>query len=108
MSRPVVDEVIQVAPLGWKDGSYEPEHVNLSEMDHTMPRIYALIAEVFELPQNVDKDTVAKNLCKGLEYALTQFPPVAGALHMDEKDGRLCKRAQKSSTVGKDSKSAGS
>lgn len=84
-------QVIQVAPLGWKDGPYQPEKVHLSEMDHTMPRIYALIAEVFELPEDLDRDTVVRDMCKGLEFALTQFPPVAGGLHMDEKNGRLCK-----------------
>lgn len=84
-------QIIQVGPLGWKDGSYEPEKVFLSEMDHTMPRIYALIAEVFELSDDLDKDTVIHNLCDGLEYALAQYPPLAGGLHMDEKDGRLCK-----------------
>lgn len=84
-------QVIQVQPLGWKDGSYEPQKYFLSDMDHTMPRIYVMIAEIFELPEDADKDAIVQSLCKGLAFALTQYPPVAGGLHMDEKNGRLCK-----------------
>lgn len=86
----MLQQVIKVAPLGWKDGSYEPEKIFLSEMDHTMPRIYALIAEVFELPEDLDRGIIIHNLCKGLEYALSQFPPLAGGIHMNAEDGRLC------------------
>lgn len=89
------ERVIRVAPLGWKEGPYEPEKVFLSDMDHTMPRIYVLIAEVFEFPEYIRKENVIRDLSKGLEHALSQFPPLAGSLHMDESDGRLCKRNTK-------------
>lgn len=87
-------DVIHVGPLGWESGSYEPEKVFLSEMDHVMPKIYVLIAEVFELPAGLDKDTVVHNLCKGLGYTLAQYPPLAGGLRMSEQDGRLCECMQ--------------
>lgn len=86
----MLQQVIQVAPLGWKDGMYEPEKVFLSEMDHTMTKVYILITEIFEMPEDLHKGTVVHNLCKGLEYALTQYPPLASGLHMSERDGRLC------------------
>lgn len=48
------------------------------------------MVEVFELPAGADKEDIVATFRKGLEFALTQYPVVAGSLHMDEDNGRLC------------------
>lgn len=80
---------IRVRRADWR---YVPreERFELSDMDHTMPKIFVPIVEVFEMPDGADKDGIVATFRKGLEYALTQYPVVNGSLHMDEEDGRLC------------------
>lgn len=80
---------IRVRRADWR---YVPreEKFELSDMDHTMPKIFVPIVEVFEMPDGADKDDIITTFRKGLEFALTQYPVVNGSLHMDEGNGRLC------------------
>lgn len=81
---------IRVRPTGWEDAALE-EKFPLSDMDHIMPKIYCLIVEVFELPTGADKNETVAGLVKGLEFTLSQYPALTGALQMDETTGRMCK-----------------
>lgn len=56
-----------------------------------MPKIFCLIVEIFELPNDVDREIIVRNLTQGLQFTLSQYPLVAGVLNMDESTGRLCK-----------------
>lgn len=60
-------------------------------MDHTMPKVYVQIAEVFELPDDsyANKDRILSNMVKGLEFTLSQFPIMTGNLQTNDKNGRM-------------------
>lgn len=90
---------IRIRPSGWEDAPAS-EHFELSDMDHTMPKIYVQIAEIFELPEGSDKQVVVDSVSKGLEFALSQFPALAGTIHMDEQNGRMWVTKKKDSSVG--------
>lgn len=84
---------IHVRPLG---GNSSPtgngtlgSRYTLSNFDVIMPRIYIPILEVFELPPNTDKDFLVGNLMRGLQFALSQYPPVTGVLHTVESTRKL-------------------
>lgn len=81
---------IKVLPTGWQS-SPENETFELSDMDHTMPKIYVQIAEVFELSDDsqTHKDKILSNTMKGLEFTLSQFPILTGNFRIDDKDGRM-------------------
>lgn len=53
----MTSEETHISPLGWQDVA-ETEHFGLSDIDHTMPKIYVLIAEVLKLPKNTDADII--------------------------------------------------
>lgn len=53
-------------------------------MEHWLPRFYTQIAEVFEIPPAADEGQVINSSTNDLEYALNQFPMVAGILCNDE------------------------
>lgn len=80
---------IRVRRANWRDVPRE-QKFELSDMDHTMPKIFVPIVEVFELPDGADKEHIISTFRKGLEFTLTQYPVVNGSLHMDERNGRLC------------------
>lgn len=80
---------IRVRRANWREVPRE-QKFELSDMDHTMPKIFVPIVEVFELPDGADKEEIVATFRKGLEFALTQYPVVNGSLHMDEGNGRLC------------------
>lgn len=90
---------IRIKPLGWQDAP-DSERFELSDMDHTMPKIYCQIAEIFELPQGSDKQIIVDSVSKGLEFALSQFPALAGTIHMDDQNGRMWVTKKKDSSVG--------
>ncbi|ETS78933.1 hypothetical protein PFICI_08786 [Pestalotiopsis fici W106-1] len=90
---------IRIKPLGWQDAPAS-ERFELSDMDHTMPKIYVQIAEIFELPEGSDKQVIIDSVSKGLEFALSQFPALAGTIHMDETNGRMWVTKKKDSSVG--------
>ncbi|EFX05496.1 trichothecene 3-o-acetyltransferase [Grosmannia clavigera kw1407] len=88
----------KVRPTGWESAP-DSERFSLSHMGHIMPKIYVLIAEVFSLPEQADKDAIIKSLVAGLEFALSQFPLLVGALEMDEASGRMWVSKKKTSTL---------
>ncbi|KAI7641311.1 hypothetical protein KC318_g21903, partial [Hortaea werneckii] len=92
---------IQVRPTAWESGQ-EMDLFPLSDMDHTMPKIYAQIAEVFELKDESEenKATIVANLVKGLEFSLAQYPIMAGGLKMDPETGRMWVAKKQDSSVG--------
>lgn len=65
------------------------ERFVISDMDHTMPKIYVQIVEVFKLAADSEKPTVLAGMIKGLEYTLSQLSILAGVLKMDAKTRRL-------------------
>jgi hypothetical protein len=81
---------IHVQPTGWRQ-SPENERFELSDMDHTMPKIYVQIAEVFEMKDDSEaaREKVVANMVTGLEFTLEQFPIMTGVLHMDPDTGRM-------------------
>ena len=79
---------IRIRPAGWENAPAE-ERFALSDMDHTMPKIYVQIVEIFRLTQPVDKAEIVDSMAKGLEFTLSQFPILAGGLKMDAENGRL-------------------
>lgn len=54
---------------------------------------------MFELPPAADQDEIANSFTKGLEYALGQFPILAGTLHNDAARRRLSVTKQRESSV---------
>ncbi|KAI7551327.1 hypothetical protein KC331_g2625 [Hortaea werneckii] len=92
---------IQVRPTGW-EGGQEMDLFPLSDMDHTMPKIYVQIAEVFELKDESEenKATIVANLVKGLEFSLAQYPIMTGGLKMDPETGRMWVAKKQDSSVG--------
>lgn len=90
---------IRVRPTGWESAPEEEQFV-ISDMDHTMPKIYVQIVEVFELPREAEKPKIVDNMIKGLEYTLSQFPILAGKLKMDVENGRLWVSKKRESSVG--------
>lgn len=89
---------IEVHPTGW-ESSPACERFPVSLMGHIMPKVYVLIAEVFTLPEGIDKDPILKSMTAGLEYTLSQFPVLAGILQMDPESGRMWVTRNKGSTV---------
>ncbi|KAF3000692.1 hypothetical protein E8E13_002152 [Curvularia kusanoi] len=90
---------MQVHPIGWENGPVE-EQFAISDVDHTMPNIYVQIVEVFKLEPTSEKPKIVESMVKGLEYTLSQFPILAGALKMDPKNGQLWATKKRDSTVG--------
>jgi trichothecene 3-O-acetyltransferase len=80
--------IMRVRPSNWKTAPAE-EQFMLSDMDHTMPKVYVLILEIFELQASIDRDDLVRNMEHGLEFALSQYPILAGVFHMDANTGRM-------------------
>lgn len=89
---------LRIRPAGWESAPAE-EDFALSDMDHTMPKIYVQIVEVFQLAPHVEKAKVVDSMAKGLEVTLSQFPILAGGLKMDADNGRLWVTKKKDSEV---------
>ncbi|EWY83111.1 hypothetical protein FOYG_12964 [Fusarium oxysporum NRRL 32931] len=89
---------LRIHPTGWKSGP-ESERYPLSLMGHIMPKVYVLVAEVFALPDLTDNDVTVQNMTAGLEFAISQFPILAGVLEMDTATGRMWVARQRDSTV---------
>ena len=79
---------IQLYPTGW-ESSFESERYPLPLMGHIMPKIYVLVTEVFTLPSNANTQAIIRNMTAGLEFAISQFPVLAGVLEMDAATGRM-------------------
>jgi hypothetical protein len=47
------------------------EQFVISDMDHTMPKIYVQIVEVFKLAPNSEKPRIVDCMVKGLEYTMS-------------------------------------
>ncbi|CAG5174997.1 uncharacterized protein ALTATR162_LOCUS7922 [Alternaria atra] len=89
---------VRIRPAGWESAPAE-EQFALSDMDHTMPKIYVQIVEVFKLAPLFDKTKVVDSMAKSLEFTLSQFPILAGGLKMDAENGRLWVTKRKDSEV---------
>ena len=79
---------IRVRPTGWESAPAE-ERLPLSDIAHSMPKIYVQIVEVFRLAPAADKAKTVDNMVKGLESTLSQFPIIVGDLQMDTENGLL-------------------
>ncbi|OTA36240.1 hypothetical protein BTJ68_05434 [Hortaea werneckii EXF-2000] len=92
---------IQVRPTAW-ESNQKMDLFPLSDMDHTMPKIYVQIAAVFELKDEGEtkKAKIVANLVKGLEFTLAQYPIMAGGLKMDPETGRMWVAEKQDSSVG--------
>ena len=90
---------IQVRPTGWESAPLEEQFV-VSDMDHTMPKIYVQIVEVFKLAPDSEQHKIVDSMVRGLEYTLSQFPILAGGLKMDAENGRLWVTKKRESSVG--------
>jgi hypothetical protein len=90
---------IRVRPTGWESAPEEEQFV-ISDMDHTMPKIYVQIVEVFKLARDAEKSRIVDDMVKGLEYTLSQFPILTGNLKMDAENGRLWVTKKRESSVG--------
>lgn len=91
------DKEIRVRPLGGDPGA---DRFELSDMDHTMPKIYVQISEIFELPPDTNPSHIVESLSNGLAFALGQYPILAGVLRMDATNGRMWVTKKGDSTVG--------
>lgn len=90
---------IRVRPTGWESAPPEQQFF-VSDMDHTMPKIYVQIVQVFKLAPDLKKHGIVDCMVKGLEYTLSQFSILTGALKMDAENGRLWVTEKRDSSVG--------
>jgi hypothetical protein len=70
---------LNVRPIG-TDPWTSDDIIQLSDLDHLMPKLYVHMIEIFELPENSIKDSIVKNLVSGLERALADYPILTGQL----------------------------
>ncbi|CAJ2508801.1 Uu.00g138270.m01.CDS01 [Anthostomella pinea] len=73
----MASQELRVQPLGCQDAP-PSERFELSDMDHTMIKVYVQIAEVFKLTGDVVQDAIVSSVKEGLEFSLSQFPLLAG------------------------------
>ncbi|KAH8651277.1 transferase family-domain-containing protein [Xylariales sp. PMI_506] len=89
---------IHVKPLGAVNEGQD-EIFQLSDLDHLMPKLYVHMIEIFEQPENFDKNTIVGNLVKGLERTLADYPILTGTLHFDNVAKRIVVKTQPGSHV---------
>lgn len=89
---------IRVHPMAW-ESSPESERFPLSFMGHIMPKIYVLIAEVFALPEDANTDKIVRSMTDGLEFAMSQFPVLAGILEIDAATCRMWVTKKRDATI---------
>jgi len=56
---------IRIRPTGWESAPVEERFV-VSDMDHTMSKIYVQIVEVFKLAPDSEKPGILDSMVKGL------------------------------------------
>lgn len=70
-------QVIDVRPMGAETEA--PDVIfQLSGLDHLMPKLYVHMIEIFEMPQDVSKDSIVESLVTGLERTLVDYPILSG------------------------------
>lgn len=79
---------LRLRPKDWDEGP-ESQRYPLSLMGHTMPKIYVAVTEVFALPEGINTEATTQSMAAGLEFAISQFPILAGVLAMDAATGRM-------------------
>ncbi|KAF1964340.1 hypothetical protein BU23DRAFT_604862 [Bimuria novae-zelandiae CBS 107.79] len=79
---------IPVRPTGWETNK-ETELLPMTLLGQTMPKIYALILEVFKLPEEI---TVEQQ--EGI------YPILTGVMEWDEKSGEIGVRKNKDNALG--------
>ncbi|PCD38562.1 hypothetical protein AU210_007034 [Fusarium oxysporum f. sp. radicis-cucumerinum] len=85
--------VINVRPMGAETNA--PGRIfQLSDLDHLMPKLYVHMIEIFELPQDVCKDSIVESLVTGLERTLVDYPILSGTLHFDNESRRIVVKKQ--------------
>jgi len=92
-----MQRTIAVHPTGWKDEPLE-QRIELSALDHAMPKIYVLMVLVYQLPEQYSEEKVIQSMRGGLEITLSQFPVLAGTLQSKE-DNTLWVLRKKERTV---------
>ncbi|KAF7536037.1 hypothetical protein G7054_g4908 [Neopestalotiopsis clavispora] len=83
---------IHVRSLGAAGSSGGSDEVlQLSDMDHCMPKLYVQMIEIFELPETTEEErkSIVDNLVKGLQRALFDYPILTGTLHFDNEAKRI-------------------
>ena len=93
---------IPVRPSGWETNK-ETEVLPLTLLGQTMPKIYGLILDIFELPKNItaeQQEGIVFNLRRGLAKTLEQFPIMTGVLEWNEENGEIGVRKNRDSEVG--------
>ncbi|KAJ4259000.1 hypothetical protein NW762_008088 [Fusarium torreyae] len=73
---------INVRPQGVETEGHD-EIIQLSDLDHLMPKLYVHMIEIFELPADSSKDSIVGSLVKGLERTLADYAILSGTLHFD-------------------------
>lgn len=68
---------LSIRPTGADPGATD-DIIQLSDMDHLMPKLYVHMIEIFELPEDSIRDSVVKTLISGLERALADYPILTG------------------------------
>ncbi|KIL89227.1 hypothetical protein FAVG1_07621 [Fusarium avenaceum] len=89
---------LSVQPTGADPGASD-DIIQLSDLDHLMPKLYVHMIEIFELPENSAKDSIVQNLTSGLERALADYPILTGTLHFDNETGRIVVKKQADSSL---------
>lgn len=89
---------LHIHPAGWQS-SPQAERFPISLMGHIMPKIYVLIAEVFALPEGTDIDATINSMVAGFEFALSQYPVLAGVLASDDNNGQMWVERTRDSTA---------
>uniref|UniRef100_A0A0D2XF84 Trichothecene 3-O-acetyltransferase n=1 Tax=Fusarium oxysporum (strain Fo5176) TaxID=660025 RepID=A0A0D2XF84_FUSOF len=86
-------QVIDVRPMGAETEA--PDVIfQLSGLDHLMPKLYVHMIEIFEMPQDVSKDSIVESLVTGLERTLVDYPILSGTLHFDNESRRIVVKKQ--------------
>ncbi|KAM0206360.1 hypothetical protein ACHAPA_009597 [Fusarium lateritium] len=81
------------------DPGTSDEVIQLSDLDHLMPKLYVHMIEIFQLPENGIKDSIVNSLISGLERALADYPILTGSLHFDNESGRIVVKKQADSAL---------
>lgn len=69
-------------------GAGQHRVLQLSDLDHLMPKLYVHMIEIFELPAQANKEMIVDNLVKGLQRTLADYPLLTGELRAQHPTAR--------------------
>ncbi|KAF4447208.1 Trichothecene 3-O-acetyltransferase [Fusarium austroafricanum] len=90
--------IISVKPLG-SDPQAKDKILQLSDVDHLMPKLYVHVIEIFELPDDISKESIINNLASGLERTLADYLILTGTLQFDNETKRIVIKKQPDSSL---------